>query len=175
MVIIYNEEPYSVLECTHVKLARGPAFCKVKLKNLKSAQIIDATLRDSDNIREADIEERKLQYSYQQANKFHFLDLETYEDLICDKSTVEDKAIWFKDNLEITGLFYKNELINFKLPTSVVLKVIDTEPGFKGDSVKSGTKPATLETGVVIQVPLFVNTGDLVKVYTHDKQYISRV
>lgn len=175
MVIVYDEEPYTVLDCTHVKLARGPAFCKVKLKNLKNAQILDCTLRDSDNVREAPIEERKLQYLYGDADNCHFMDLESYEELVCSKFSIEDKAVWLKDNLEITGLFYKNEFINLKMPNSLVYKVIETEPGFKGDSVKSGSKPAKLETGVVIQVPLFINIGDLVKVNIQDRQYLGRV
>lgn len=175
MVIIYDNQPYTVIECTHVKLARGPAFCKVKLKSLKGAQIIDCTLRDSDNVREAPIEERKLQFSYVDNDNYHFMDLETYEELVCKKSLIEDKAIWLKDNLEVTGLFYNNELMNLKLAASLVYKVIETEPGFKGDSVKSGSKPAKLETGVIVQVPLFINIGDSVKVDTQNKQYISRV
>jgi elongation factor P len=174
MVIIYEDEPYNVLECNHVKLARGPAHCKVKLKNLKTSQIIDVTLRDSDNVQEALIEERKLEFLYHEEDTYHFLDLETYEGLACKKSLIEDKADWLKDNLKITGLFYNNELMNLKLPASMVLKVIDTEPGFKGDSVKSGTKPAKLETGVIVPVPLFINTGDTVKVDTQSGQYLSR-
>lgn len=175
MVIIYDDKPYAVLECNHVKLARGPAFCKVKLKCLKSSQILDCTLRDSDNVREADIEERKLQYLYKDSNNYHFMDLETYEELICDRSAIEDKAMWLKENLQITGLFYNNEFVNLKMPNPLVYKVVETEPGFKGDSVKSGTKPAKLETGAIVQVPLFINTGDLVKVDIQDKQYLSRV
>jgi len=175
LVIIYNDEPYNVLDCNHVKLARGPAFCKVKLENLKTSQIMDVTLRDSDNVQEALIEERKLEYLYHEEDTYHFLDLETYEGLVCNKSLIGNKADWLKDNLKVTGLFYNNELMTFKLPASMVLKVIETEPGFKGDSVKSGTKPAKLETGVIVAVPLFINTGDTVKVDTQSKQYLSRV
>ena len=97
MVIIYDGKPYTVLECNHVKLARGPAFCKVKLKDLKSSQVLDCTVRDSDNVMEVEIEERKLQYQYNDASSFHFMDLETYEELICDKSAIEDKAMWLKE------------------------------------------------------------------------------
>ncbi len=174
MVIIYDDKPYTVLECNHVKLARGPAHCKVKLEDLRTSQTLDATLRDSDNVMEAEIEERKLQYSYKDSNNYHFMDLETYEELICGKSAIEDKAIWLKENMEITGLFYKNEFMNLKMPVTVIYKIIETEPGFKGDSVKAGTKPAKIETGATVQVPLFINTGDSVKVDIRDKQYLSR-
>ncbi len=175
MVIIYDDKPYTVLECNHVKLARGPAFCKVKLEDLRSSQILDCTLRDSDNVMEAEIEERKLQYQYKDSSKYHFMDLETYEELVCDKSTIEDKAMWLKENMEITGLFYNNEFVNLKMPVTVVYKVVKTEPGFKGDSVKAGTKPAEIETGFTIQVPLFISEGDLIKIDIRDKQYLSRV
>jgi elongation factor P len=174
MVIIYDDEPYIVLDCNHVRLARGPAHCKAKLKNLKTSQIIDSTLRDSDNVQEADIEERKLEYLYHEEDVYHFLDLETYENIVCRKSLIEDKADWLKDNLKVTGLFFNNELMTFKLPATMELKVVETEPGFKGDSVKSGTKSAKLETGVSVAVPLFINNGDLIKVDTQSGQYLSR-
>jgi elongation factor P len=173
--ICYNNELYTILECEHAKLARGSAFCRVKLKNLRTSSVCELTLRDSDNIEEAFIEERKLQFLYREGDSFHFLDLETYEDLMLNKERIEDKIIWLKDNLELTGLFYNNELINLKLPDTVELKVIETEPGFKGDTVKMATKPAKLETGVVISVPIFINVGDLIKVDTRTKQYLGRL
>ncbi len=175
MVIVYDDEPYTVLDCTHVKMARGPAFCKAKLKSLKSSQILECTLRDSDNVREAPIEERKLQYLYGDSDNCHFMDLETYEEMICKKTLIDDKALWLKDNLEVTGLFFNNEFVNLKMPNSLIYKVIQTEPGFKGDSVKSGSKPATLETGAIVQVPLFIDIGDSVKINIQDKQYLGRV
>jgi len=173
--ILYNNELYTVLECEHAKLARGSAFCRVKLKNLKTSSVHELTLRDSDNIQEAFIEERKLQFLYREGDSFHFLDLETYEDLILDKERIEDKIIWLKDNLELTGLFYNNELINLRLPDTIELKVIETEPGFKGDTVKMATKPAKLETGLIISVPIFINVEDIIKVDTRTKQYLGRL
>ncbi len=173
--IFYNNEIYSVIDCEHAKLGRGSAFCRVKLKNIKTSQVMEYTLRDSDKIEEAFIEKRLLQYTYREADVFHFIDLETYEDLILEKSRIKDKIIWFKDNLKLTGIFFNNELINLELPKTVELKVIETEPGFRGDTVKAGTKPAKLETGLVINVPLFINQGDIIKVDTEEKKYIERV
>lgn len=173
--IIYNNELYTVLECEHAKLGRGSAFCRTKLKNLKTGQIIDCTLREADKIEEAFIERRKLQYSYKKGEMFYFLDLETFEELVLDKSKIEDKIMWLKDNLELAGLFYNNELIDLELPLFIELKVVETEPGFRGDTVKMGTKPAKLETGLTIQVPLFINTGDTIKVDTRTKEYLERV
>lgn len=173
--IIYNKELYLVLECEHAKLGRGGAFCRTKLKNLKTFAIYDCTLRDSDNITEAFIEKRRLQYLYLKDDTYHFLDLETYDDLALNKSSAGDKIVWFKDNLELSGLFYNNELIDLELPSSLELKVIETEPGFRGNTAKTGVKPAKLETGLTIGVPLFIDKNDLVKVDTRTRQYLGRV
>ena len=172
--ILFNKEIYTILECEHAKLGRGSAFCRVKLKNIKTSQVLDFTVRDSDKIEEAFIERRRLQYLYHEDDIYHFIDLETYNDLVLDSSNIEDKIIWFKDNLELTGLFYNNELINLELPKSMSLKVVETDPGFKGDTVKTGTKPAKLETGITIAVPLFINVGDTIKVDTDKKEYTGR-
>lgn len=174
MVITYNKELFTVITCEHVKMARGSAFCRVKIKNLKTAQIKTCTLRDSDNVEQAFIDKRKLQYSYVHANHYHFLDLDTYEDLILDKSHIEDKIIWLKDHLELIGLFHNNELLDLELPLSLNLKVVETIPGFRGDTVKAGTKPATLETKLIVNVPLFINEGDTIKVDTRTKEYLGK-
>ncbi|MFH1318709.1 MAG: elongation factor P [Candidatus Omnitrophota bacterium] len=174
MAIVYNSNLYAVLTCEHAKLGRGAAFCRVKLKDLKNSQIRECTLRDSDNVQEAFIEKKKLQYLYQSGHFYHFLDLETYEDLSLDDSQVGDNNVWLKDNLEIIGLFFDHKLIDLDLPTSVELKVIETSPGFRGDTVKSGIKDAKLETGVVIGVPLFINTGELIKIDTRTRKYLGR-
>jgi elongation factor P len=173
--IIYNGELYVIVNCEHAKLARGSAFCRVKLKNLRTAQVRDCTLRDSDDVDIAFIDKRRLQYLYKSGPHYHFLDLETYEDLLLSEARIADKISWLKDDLELTGLFYEHELIDLELPTSLDLKVIETTPGYRGDTVKMGTKPATLETGLVIEVPLFINTGDIVKVDTRTGTYSGRV
>lgn len=172
--IIYNNELYTVTGCEHAKLGRGAAFCRVKLRNPKTNQTISATLRDSDNIEVAFIEKRKLQYTYNDGNFYHFMDMETYEDLALNKSAVEDAAMWLVDNLELTGIFHEHALINLELPQTMVMKITETEPGLKGDSVKNTTKPATMQTGLIVQVPLFVNKGDMIKIDTKSKTYLER-
>ena len=174
MSILYEGDLYTVLECEHAKIARGAAFCRVKLKNMRTAQVLERTLRDSDNVDEAFIEKRPLQYSYKDGEMYHFMDLETFEDLILDKERITDELIWLKDNMELKGVFYNNELINLDIPLSLVLEVVETDPGFRGNTVKAGTKPAKLETGLVIQVPLFINIGYRVKVDTRKKEYLER-
>ena len=174
LAIIYNRELYNILDCEHVKLGRGAAFCRVKIKNLENGQIRDCTLRDSDNVRIAFIEKRTLQYLYASDVHYHFLDLETYEDLVLDEPQISDNIDWLKDNLELTGLYHENRLVGLEIPLSLELKVVETIPGYRGNTVKAGTKPAKLETGLVINVPLFINNGDILKVDTRTREYLGR-
>jgi len=172
--IIYNDELYIITKCEHSKLARGAAFCRTKLKNFKTGQTMECTLRDSDKIEEAFIDKRTLQFSYRDDNIFHFMDMETYEDMVLDSDIIGDQNIFLKDNLELIGLFYQDSLISFELPSSVDLKVIETAPGAKGDTVKMATKQAKLETGMLIQVPLFIESGETIKVDTRTREYVGR-
>lgn len=174
MAIVYNNELYIVVSCEHAKIARGSAFCRAKLKNMKTSQILECTLRDSDNVDRAFIEKRKLEYVYKDEEFYHFLTMDTYDDLVLHESHIADKINWFKDNLELKGLFYNNDLIDLELPLTLELKVVETDPGFRGDTVKAGTKPAKLETGVTVNVPLFINNGDLIKVDTRRHEYLGR-
>ena len=174
MSITYNKELYAIVNCEHAKIARGSAFCRVKLRNLRTAQVLDCTLRDSDNVEQAFIDKRKLQYLYRAGEFYHFLDLQTYEDLVLSQEHIDEKKIWLKDDLELVGLFYEHELLGLELPNSIALKVVETSQGFRGNTVKMGTKPATLETGLVIDVPLFIKTDDIVKVDTRTKIYTGR-
>jgi len=174
MAIIYNNELYMVLSCEHAKIARGAAFCRTKLRNMKTDQVIERTLRDSDNVEKAYIEKRTLQYVYHENELYHFLAMDTYEDLILHQSHIADKVPWLKDNLEITGLFHDHQLLDLELPVTMELKVTETEPGYKGDTVKAGTKSAKLETGIRINVPLFIAAGDIIKVDTRTSTYVSR-
>ncbi|MBD3245879.1 MAG: elongation factor P [Candidatus Omnitrophica bacterium] len=175
IAIVHNGELYTVVNCEHAKLGRGSAFCRAKLKNLRTGQAVQATLRDSDKIEDAFIEKRSLQYLYHQGEIYHFMDTETYEDLVMSHQQIEDKSMWLKDNLELEGLFYQNELIDLELPPSLEFEIAETEPGFRGNTVKTGTKPAKLSTGLVVQVPLFIEPGDKIRVDTRTQSYISRV
>ena len=172
--IVYNGDLYAVIDCEHAKLARGSAFARVKLRNLKTGQTLECTLRDSDNVESAFIEKRSLQFLYRESTIFHFMDLETYEDMVLDEDHIGDRQVWLKDNLEITGLFYANKLVDFELPSTMELKVIETEPGAKGNTVKMATKVAKLETGLTLQVPLFVEQDEMIKVDTRTGEYLGR-
>ncbi|MFO8052764.1 MAG: elongation factor P [Candidatus Omnitrophota bacterium] len=175
LTIEYNKQPYIILESEHVKMARGSSFVRAKIKNLITSQILSCTLRDSDKVKTAFVERKKLIFSYKEGGRYHFLDADSYQDFILHKELLEDKAKYLKENLELAGLFYKDKLINLELPTSITLEVVETDPGFRGNTVKSGTKPAKLETGLVVEVPLFIKNGDQIKIDTRNQQYLERV
>ena len=174
ITLILNGELFLVLEAEHAKLGRGSAFLRAKLKSLNTGKVIERTLRDSDNIEQAFIEKKKVQFLYQDGRFYHFMNLETYEDFFLNKEAIEDVIPWLKENLELEGLFYRDKLINLQLPASLELKVVETEPGFRGNTVKQGTKPAKLETGITIQVPLFIEKGEIIKVNPQTGEYLAR-
>lgn len=166
--------PYMVVSVEHVKPGKGSAFARTKLRNLKLETVIDRTFKSDDKIEEAFIEEKMLQYSYHSGNFYHFLDSQTFEDIAIEKDRLHETDKFLKDGIEVTAFYFKGELITINLPNFVVYTITHTEPGIKGDTAKSGTKPATLESGAVIQVPLFVDTGTKVKVDTRTGSYIER-
>lgn len=174
ITLILNKQLFLVVDCEHAKLGRGSAFLRTKLKNLTSGKTIDKTLRNSDKIEKAFIEKKRIQYLYEQNQNYYFMDLETFEDFLLNKDVIEDILPFLKENFELDGMFYEHKLISLQLPSLLELKVTETEPGYRGDTVKQGTKPAKLETGATIQVPLFINIGDIIKVNPHTEEYLGR-
>lgn len=174
LTIDLDATPFQVVNVEHVKPGKGGAFARTKLRNLKSETIVDRTFKSDDKIEEAFIEEKTLQYSYHSGDFYHFIDAETYEDIAIEKPKLHDTQKFLKDNLEVAALYYKGDLICVRLPNFVVYTITHTEPGIKGDTAKSGTKPATLETGAIIQVPLFIDVGTRVKVDTRTGAYLER-
>lgn len=166
--------PYVVVNVEHVKPGKGGAFARTKIKNLKNENVIERTYRSDDKIEEAYIEEKALTYSYHSGDFYHFIDTETYEDIAIEINKLKDSYKFLKDNIEVTANYYKGELVNITLPNFVVYTITHTEPGIKGDTAKSGTKPATLESGALIQVPLFIDVGTKIKVDTRTGEYIER-
>lgn len=175
VTVLADGEVYVVVDTQHVKPGKGAAFVRAKLRNLRNASIQEKTWRGDDKIEEAYIEERKLQYSYKSGNMYHFMDQENYEEIAINEDHVGDKQRFLKDNLEVLGYFYKDETLNINLPNFIETEIVSTEPGIKGDTAKSGTKPAQIETGATVQVPLFINTGDRVKIDTRTAGYVERI
>lgn len=175
LTVTIENNIFMIISVDHVKPGKGSAFARTKLKNLRLGTVIDRTFKSSEKIQEAFIEEKKLQYSYKAGHFYHFLNQETFEDLALDEDNLGEVVKFLQDNIVVSAYFYNNELINISLPTFIEAKITHTEPGFKGDTAKSSGKPATIETGATIQVPLFVNVGDKVKVDTRTGAYMGRV
>jgi elongation factor P len=170
-----NGEIFLVTDYHHVKPGKGSAFVRVKLKNVKTQQVLERTFKTADKLDDVFLEERKLQNLYRSGDTFHFMDSESYEEITLSKDLLGDAVHFLQDHLEVTGICYEHEVLKIVLPTFLTAKIIQTEPGFKGDSTRAGTKPATIDTGLVIQVPLFVNIGDRVKIDTRTGSYVERV
>ncbi len=166
---------YRVLEYQHVKLGRGNAVIKTKLRNLKTGATIERTFQSGGRVQDVRLDHHQVQYLYNDGENYHFMDLETFEQPVLSKEMLGDAALYLKENVTVDLLTYDGKPIEVELPTTVDLKVIETAPGFKGDTASGGGKPATLETGVVVTVPFFVNVGDIVRVDTRDGSYVTRV
>jgi elongation factor P len=175
VTILVDDQVYLVIDTEHVKPGKGAAFVRAKLRNLKNAAVQEVTFRGDAKIEEAFVEERKLQYSYAAGSLYHFMDQENFEEVAISEDCIGDKKRFLKDNLEVLGYFYKNQTLNVNLPNFIEFEIINTEPGIKGDTAKGGTKPASIETGSNIQVPLFINTGDKIKIDTRTGTYVERV
>lgn len=168
-------EPYSVIEFLHVKPGKGAAFVRTKLRNLRTGAVSERTFRAGERVSRARVESKEMQYLYASGEEFIFMDTNTYDQLTLSRDQLGNAPDYMKENDTIHIQFFDGQPVGVELPMSVELEITYTEPGFKGDTATGGTKPATLETGKVIQVPLFVETGTKVKVDTRTGEYISRV
>lgn len=174
ITILVDGEVWLTMECQHVKPGKGAAFVRAKIRNLKNGSVQEKTFRGDEKIEEAFVEERKLQYQYASAGLYHFMNQENYEEVAVAEENLGDKIRFLKDNLELSAYYHKDEVLNVNLPNFIEFTITHTEPGIKGDTAKSGTKPAKIETGATIQVPLFINEGDRIKVDTRTGGYIER-
>lgn len=175
LTIMVDAGVWIALECQHVKPGKGAAFVRVKMRNLKDNSVQEKTFRGDEKIEEAFVEERKLQYQYSSGGTYHFMDQENFEEIAISEEQIGEKKKFLKDNLEASAYFYKDDFLNVALPNFIEVSIRRTEPGIRGDTAKSGTKPAQIETGATIQVPLFINEGDRIKVDTRTGAYVERV
>lgn len=174
LTIELDGEVYSVVGFQHVKPGKGAAFVRSKLKNMRTGRVLEHTFRAGEKVNRAHIDRNEMQYLYREAGSFIFMDNETYDQVSITEEQLGDNINYLKENMNIFILFYNDEIIGIDLPHSVELKVASTEPGVRGDTASGATKAATLETGLVIQVPLFVDEGDVVKVDTRTGEYLER-
>lgn len=175
MVLKIDNGLWSVVEFQHVKPGKGPAFVRTKLKNVLSGKIVDKTFNAGVKVETANVDRSDMQYLYQDGGDYVFMDTKTYDQINIPAETVGDAANFLLENQEAIVATNEGTVLYVELPASVVLEITHTEPGLQGDRSTGGTKPATLETGAEIQVPLFINTGDKLKVDSRDGSYLGRV
>ncbi|NQY41898.1 MAG: elongation factor P [Legionellales bacterium] len=173
--IILDGSPYTIVENEFVKPGKGQAFNRVKLKNLLNSKVIEKTFKSGETVESADVIELELQYLYNDGENWHFMNMETYEQLAAGINAVKDAKLWISEQDICNVILWNNEPLLVNPPNFVNLKVIDTDPGVRGDTSSGGSKPATLETGAVVKVPLFVQIDELIKVDTRIGEYVSRV
>ena len=166
---------YMVVDFQHVKPGKGAAFVRTKLKNVVTGQVLEQTFNPTDKYPDARIERKEMQYSYNDGDLYYFMDMESFEMLPLNYDMVADAMQFVKEEMMVTIQLYKGEAFSVVPPNFVELEVASTEPGIQGDTSKAGNKPATLETGYNIQVPLFINTGDKIRVVTRTGTYMERV
>jgi elongation factor P len=173
--ILLDGKPNIIIEFQHVKPGKGGAFVRTKVRDIRTGRVNDLTFRSGEKFDEIRMEQKEMQFLYADGDEFNFMDTESYEQIALTTNVVGDAAKWLKEN-DVASLQYAGEeLIGVEPPMFVELEVTETEPGFKGDTVQGGTKPATLQTGAVVQVPMFINNGDVLKIDTRDARYITRV
>jgi len=172
--IMVKGEPHVILDFQHVKPGKGNQFTRTKLSNLLTGANVDLTIRSGEKFSVPDIVYQTLSYTYKDADTFYFMDTKNYETVAIDQKIIGDGKYYLTESLEVTGCFFDDRVISIELPKNLVLTVTQTDPGFKGNTVSNTTKPATMETGLVVQVPLHIHEGDKLKINSKDGTYIER-
>lgn len=170
-----DNEPFVIVEFQHVKPGKGGAFVRTKLKSLLTGNVLERTFRSGEKVEKPQLEEKEMQYLYVSDNQYHVMDMETYEQLFLTEKQLGTSKNYLQENVVVKVLFYNGQPIGVDVPIFVELRITKTDPGVRGDTASGGTKPATLETGATVQVPLFLNEGDVIKVDTRTGGYIERV
>ncbi len=175
ITIELDGELYQVLDYQHIKIGRGSAQIRLKLRGTRSGHTIERTFQASEKFTRARLDYRSMQYLYNDGELYHFMDEENFEQFPLSRAQLGDATKYLKEGMALQLSSYKGELVGVELPIAVELEVVETEPGFKGDTATAGTKPAKVETGITIQVPMFVDKGDVIKVDTRTASYLERV
>lgn len=175
LTILWNDNVWSVIEFMHVKPGKGSAFVRTKLKNIEKGNVIETTFRAGEKLPLANVEKREMQYLYKSGDRLTFMDTKSYEQIEFGGDQIGEQIKYLKEGINVIVLFFNEKVVGIDLPAHVELRVIDTPPGYKGDTAAGNNKPAVLETGAQVQVPFFVNVGDMVRVDTRTDEYIDRV
>lgn len=174
VTIVLDGSVWRVVEFLHVKPGKGSAFVRTKLKNAQNGSVVERTFRAGETVPQANLEKSTMQHTYKDAEEYVFMDMETYEESRLSANQIGDRVKYLKDGMEVNVVRWDEQIIEVELPNSVVLEVTQTDPGVKGDTATGGTKPATLETGATVMVPLFITTGERVKIDTRNDTYQGR-
>jgi elongation factor P len=175
LTIELEDKLYQVISYQHIKMGRGSAQVRLKLRDIRSGHTIERSFQASEKFKRARLDSRAMQYLYNDGDAYYFMDEKTFEQIPLSSEQLGDALDFLKENTSVEVSSYKGKLIGVELPITVELEVVETGPGFKGDTATAGNKPAKLETGITIQVPLFINNGDVIKVDTRTGQYLERV
>lgn len=173
--VMLDGDPCSIINNEFVKPGKGQAFSRVKLRNLKTGRVLEKTFKSGESLEAADVVETEMQYLYNDGSHWHFMDPKSFEQISAGGAAVEDAKQWLKEQDSCVVTLYNGVPLSVEAPNFVTLKITQTDPGLKGDTAQGGSKPATLETGAVVRVPLFVDEGEIIKVDTRSGEYVSRV
>ena len=173
--VMLEGDPCSIVENEFVKPGKGQAFNRVKLRNLKTGRVWERTFKSGDSLEGADVMDREMEYLYNDGEFWHFMEPDTYEQHACAKEAMGDAHLWMKEEDMCSMMLYNGEPLSVTPPNFTELKIVETDPGLRGDTSGGGGKPATLETGAVVRVPLFVNNDEVIRVDTRSGEYVSRV
>jgi elongation factor P len=176
MVLEMDGQLFQLVYFQHVKPGKGGAFVRSKLKNIRTGAVLDRTWTAGERVNDVRLERRPVQYSYHDGHLYHFMDMETYDDIPIDEDVIgDDQLKYLKEGMECSGLVHDGTVILVELPFFIELEVVETDPGVRGDTAQGGTKPAKLETGAVVQVPLFIEQGQMIRVDRRENKYLERV
>jgi elongation factor P len=174
ITIVVDGQLWTVIEFLHVKPGKGSAFVRTRLKNVKTGTTLERTFRAGEKLQRALVDNRQMQMLYNDADGYHFMDQQTFENVTLQRDLIGDPADFLKDGMVVDMQFHDGTPIGVDLPAHVELKIVETDPGFRGDTATNTTKPAKLETGATVNVPLFVESGDVIRIDTRDRRYIGR-
>ncbi|MBE9200834.1 MULTISPECIES: elongation factor P [unclassified Nodularia (in: cyanobacteria)] len=172
--IVLDGNVWRVVEFLHVKPGKGSAFVRTKLKSVQSGSVVEKTFRAGETVPQANLEKSTMQHTYKEGEELVFMDMETYEESRLTVAQIGDRVKYLKEGMEVNVIRWGEQVLEVELPNSVVLEIVQTDPGIKGDTATGGTKPATLETGATVMVPLFVAQGERIKIDTREDKYLGR-
>ncbi|MBI4309068.1 MAG: elongation factor P [Candidatus Omnitrophica bacterium] len=175
MGLLVDGQLYFVTEYNHVKPGKGSAFVRIRLKNIKTDAVLERTFRSADTLEDVPLERRRMQFTYASGDEYHFMDQNTYEDTVIPKAILGEGLKYLKDESIVEAIVHKGQVVKAEMPTFIIATILETDPGLKGDSSRAGYKPAKIDTGAWIQIPLFIQVGETIKVDTRTGIYVERV